>query len=72
MYIDKNMQLEFYIPKDLQEYLDMAEKCFAEDDDNHFDDAMEMVEVLAKAYAMDGTISYPDMHKIKVKYGGWG
>lgn len=72
MYIDRDMKLEFRIPKDLQNYLDIAEKCFDENDDNHFDDAMEMVEVLAKAYALDGTITYPDMHKIKVKYGGWG
>jgi len=71
MYLDDTINLDFYIPSDLAEYIDEVEKSYAQKNDIRFDDAMEMVEVLAKAYAKDRTISYSDMHKIKEKYGGW-
>ena len=72
MYIDKTLKLNFYIPEILQEYIDLAEKSFADGNDIQFDDAMEMVGVIAKECALDGRISYSDMSKIKKKYGGWG
>lgn len=72
MYNDKSIILDFYIPPCLQEEIDKVEIALEEGDQMKFDDAMEYVEVFAKACALDGSISQPDMALIKKKYGGWG
>lgn len=72
MYKDESIILDFPIPKILQEYIDETERAIRLNDQNLFDAAMEMVEVCAKEAALAGWISYPDMSKIKEKYGGWG
>ena len=72
MYKDDSIELNFHIPKILQEYIDLTEQAVNENDEMLFDSAMEMVEVCAKEAALAGKISYSDMSKIKKKYGGWG
>lgn len=72
MYIDETIQLDFEMPKELQDCIKELDTAFEKNDEAMWDTNFESVGVLAKGFYSMGEISSEQMHKIWERYGTAG
>lgn len=72
MYIDEEISMDFLMPEELREYIDVMDKAFEENNEMDWDYYHEVIGEFAKNCHNEGFITSEQMHAIWERYGTAG